>query len=74
MNMKSNLLRILAAVIMLSSTMCKSVSNQNKEVAITESESEREVTLKSEGEEKYDWKKYIVFADRKRDEAGMFQL
>jgi hypothetical protein len=61
MSMKSNTIRILTAVIMLCTTMGTNLVGQNADG----------VKPKSESEEKYDWKKYIVFADRKRDEAGM---
>jgi len=58
--MKRNFTRILAAVAILCTTLCTKVTGQNEDVK-----------SKPVSEEKYDWKKYIEFADRKRDEAGM---
>ena len=69
-NMKYNSIRVLAAVIILTTTMCTSVSNQKKEEVNTKSESEAEVKPKHSFEGNYDWKKNMVIADRKRDDAG----
>ncbi len=59
--MKSNFIRILYAVVILSTTMCTNVSNKNKE----------EETPQHSFEGNYDWKQHMVIADRKRDEAGL---
>ena len=69
--MKSNFTRILVAVIMLSTTMCSSVTAQNNEGVTPKSESEKEVISQHSFEGNYDWKQHMVIADRKRDDAGM---
>jgi hypothetical protein len=66
--MKSNFIRILSVVIMLSTTMCASVTNKNDEETKVKSE---DVKPKYEKQGNYDWKANMVIADRKRDEAGM---
>ncbi len=70
MKVKKSTIRGLVAVILLSTTMCTSTSNQNKEDTPPKSESEEEVIPKHSFEGNYDWKKNMVIADRKRDEAG----
>jgi len=59
-NIKNNYIRVLAAVIILSTTMCTNVSNKNKAAE----------TPKYERDGNYDWKQHMVIADRKRDDAG----
>ena len=59
--MKSVFVQILAAVILLSTTMCTNVSNKNKEAE----------TPKHSFEGNYDWKSNMVIAGRKRDDAGL---
>lgn len=69
--MKNNSIRVLAAVIILTTTMCTSVSNQKKEDTKLNSESEEEVKSKYSPEGVFDWKKNMVIADRKRNDAEM---
>ncbi len=69
--MKSNFIRILVAVIRLSNTMCKRISNQNNEDTTPKSESEEEVISQHSFKGNYDWEQHMVIADRKRDDAGM---
>ncbi len=59
--MKSNFIRVLVAVIVLSTTMCTNVSNKN-----TEAETPKHSFVGN-----YDWKSNMVIADRKRDAAGL---
>ncbi len=59
--MRSNSIKVLAAVILLSTTMCARVADKNK----------KETTPKYEREGNYDWKKDMTIAERKRDEAGL---
>lgn len=59
--MKSNFIRVLVAIIVLSTTMCTSVADKNKE----------DVTPKYEREGNYDWKENMTIAERKRDAAGL---
>ena len=61
MKVKKNTISGLAALIILSATMCTSVSNKN-----TEAE-----TPKHSFAGNYDWKSNMVIADRKRNEAGL---
>lgn len=69
MNMKSNFMKILVAVMILSTTMCTNVSNKNKEAVKSESDEIEKTEHSFKGN--YDWKKNMVIADRKRDDAGL---
>ena len=60
-NMKSTYIRILVAIIILSTTLDTKVAGQNA----------KGVTPKYEREGNYDWKSNMIIADRKRDAAGM---
>jgi len=61
MDMKFISVRVLAAVLILSTTFSPKVTGQIAEG----------VTPKYEREGNYDWKKNMIIADRKRDAAGM---
>jgi len=66
--MKSNFIIILAAVIILSTSMCTNVSNKNKEAVKSESDEIEKPEHSFEGN--YDWKQHMVISDRKRDGEG----
>jgi hypothetical protein len=68
--MKKITLKALVAASLLSTTMCTSVSNQNKQDAPPKSENEEVVKPEYSFKGNYDWEKNMVIADRKRDEAG----
>lgn len=70
-NTVSNFILVLVSVIMLSITMCKSPSNQNKKGANPEIDSKRETLEEHSFKGNFDWEAYMVIADRKRDEAGL---
>jgi hypothetical protein len=69
--MESNFKLVLVAVIMLSSTMCKSPSNLNKEDTTLNSKIKDEEKPKHSSKGNYDWEKNMVVADRKHSAAGM---
>lgn len=70
-NIKNNSIRVLAAVSLLSTTMCVRVSNQDKEDASPKSESTEESKPEHSFKGNFDWEKNMVIADRKRDNKGM---
>lgn len=70
-NMKTNILRILLAVIPLSTTMCTSETNQNKKGENPEIEAKEETVEEHSFKGNFDWEANMVIADRRRDEAGL---
>ncbi len=60
-DMKRNSIKVLVTVILLSTTMCTSVADKNKEEAIP----------KYEREGNFDWEKNMTIAERKRDATGL---
>jgi hypothetical protein len=59
--MKSKSIKVLAAIILLSTTMCTSVADKNK----------KEATPEHSFDGNYDWEKEMTIADQNRDETGM---
>ena len=62
--MKSNFIRVLVAIIVLSTTMCTNPTDRNKK---------EEVKPEHSFEGNFDWKNHMVIAERLRDAAGLPQ-